>query len=95
MIARKPLVEVGVAAYQANQPIVFAYIEWIMRNVLGPGEMSMRIPSLLGAFGCAYLLYSSLAYVRGGALIGVAVLAVGAVLLAVNLRHRSLSLKRS
>ncbi|HKC43903.1 MAG TPA: APC family permease, partial [Burkholderiales bacterium] len=44
---------------------------------------------------CAYLLYSSLAYVRGGALIGVAVLAVGAVLLAVNLRHRSLSLKRS
>jgi len=58
MIARKPLVEVGGAAYQANQPIVFAYIEWIMRNVLGPGEMSMRIPSLLGAFGCAYLLYS-------------------------------------
>ena len=44
---------------------------------------------------CAYLLYSSLAYVRAGAWIGVAVLAVGAVLLAVNLRYRSLSLKRS
>jgi 4-amino-4-deoxy-L-arabinose transferase-like glycosyltransferase len=58
MIARKPLVEVEGAAYQANQPILFAYIEWIMRNVLGPGEISMRIPSLLGAFGCAYVLYS-------------------------------------
>jgi amino acid transporter len=35
---------------------------------------------------CAYLLYSSLAYVKGGAWAGVAVLAVGAVLLAFNLR---------
>ncbi len=43
----------------------------------------------------AYLLYSSLAYTGWGARIGVAVLAVGAVLLAVNLRHRSLALKRS
>jgi amino acid transporter len=43
----------------------------------------------------AYLLYSSLAYTGWGARIGVAVLAVGGVLLAVNLRHRSLALKRS
>ncbi|MGH8675427.1 MAG: APC family permease, partial [Burkholderiales bacterium] len=43
----------------------------------------------------AYLLYSSLAYTGWGARIGVAVLAVGAVLLAVNLRYRSLALKRS
>src|SRR3990172_4298611 len=42
----------------------------------------------------AYLLYSSLAYTGWGARIGVAVLAVGGVLLAVNLRHRSLVLKR-
>ncbi len=35
---------------------------------------------------CAYLLYSSLAYVKGGAWAGVAVLAVGLVLLAFNLR---------
>jgi amino acid transporter len=43
----------------------------------------------------AYLLYSSLAYTGWGARIGVAVLAVGAVLLAVNLRHRRVALKRS
>ena len=43
----------------------------------------------------AYLLYSSLAYTGWGARIGVAVLAVGGVLLAVNLRYRSLALKRS
>ena len=43
----------------------------------------------------AYLLYASLAYTGWGARIGVAVLAVGAVLLVVNLRYRSLSLKRS
>jgi amino acid transporter len=42
-----------------------------------------------------YLLYSSLAYTGWGARIGVAVLAVGAVLLAVNLRYRSLALKGS
>jgi APA family basic amino acid/polyamine antiporter len=35
---------------------------------------------------CAYLLYSSVAYVQTGALVGVAVLAVGVVLLAFNLR---------
>lgn len=35
---------------------------------------------------CAYLLYSSLAYVTQGAWLGVGVLAVGVVLLAVNLR---------
>ena len=35
---------------------------------------------------CAYLLYSSLAYVTHGAWLGVGVLAVGVVLLAVNLR---------
>jgi amino acid transporter len=43
----------------------------------------------------AYLLYSSLAYTGWGARVGVAVLAVGGVLLAVNLRHRTLALKRS
>jgi amino acid transporter len=36
---------------------------------------------------CAYLLYSSLAYVKGGAWAGVAVLAVGVVLLALNVRQ--------
>jgi amino acid transporter len=35
---------------------------------------------------CAYLLYSSLAYVKTGALVGVGVLALGGVLLAFNLR---------
>ncbi len=35
---------------------------------------------------CAYLLYSSLAYVTTGAWLGVGVLAIGGVLLAVNLR---------
>ena len=35
---------------------------------------------------CAYLLYSSVAYVQTGALVGIAVLAVGVVLLAFNLR---------
>jgi len=44
---------------------------------------------------CAYLLYSSLAYVRTGALVGIGVLAVGAVLLAVNLRLGSPALKRT
>jgi len=41
---------------------------------------------------CAYLFYSSLAYVRTGALLGVAVLAVGGVLLAINLRYGSAAL---
>jgi APA family basic amino acid/polyamine antiporter len=36
---------------------------------------------------CAYLLYSSLAFVKGGAWAGVGVLAVGLVLLAFNLRR--------
>ncbi len=44
---------------------------------------------------CAYLFYSSLAYVRAGAWVGIGVLAIGAVLLAVNLRYRGLALKRS
>jgi len=44
---------------------------------------------------CAYLFYSSLAYVRTGAWVGIGVLAIGAVLLAVNLRYRSLAFKRS
>jgi basic amino acid/polyamine antiporter, APA family len=44
---------------------------------------------------CAYLLYSSLAYVRTGAWVGVGVLAVGGVLLAVNLRLGSPALKRT
>jgi amino acid transporter len=44
---------------------------------------------------CAYLFYSSLAYVRTGAWVGVGVLAIGVVLLAVNLRHRGLALRRS
>jgi len=39
------------------------------------------IPPILFCIMCAYLLYSSLAYVRVGALAGVAVLAVGALLL--------------
>ena len=37
---------------------------------------------------CAYLLYSSLVYVTKGAWLGVGVLAIGLVLLAVNLRLR-------
>ena len=44
---------------------------------------------------CAYLLYSSLAYVRTGAWVGVGVLAVGAVLLAVNMKLASPALKRT
>jgi amino acid transporter len=44
---------------------------------------------------CAYLLYSSLAYVRTGAWVGIGVLAVGGVLLAINLRLGSPALKRT
>ncbi len=44
---------------------------------------------------CAYLFYSSLAYVRAGAWVGIGVLAIGAVLLAINLRYQGLALKRS
>ncbi len=44
---------------------------------------------------CAYLLYSSLAYVRTGAWVGIGVLAVGGILLAVNLRLGSPALKRT
>jgi amino acid transporter len=39
------------------------------------------VPPLLFCIMCGYLLYSSLAYTRVGALVGVAVLAVGALLL--------------
>jgi basic amino acid/polyamine antiporter, APA family len=39
------------------------------------------IPPIVFCVMCAYLLYSSLAYVRIGALAGVAVLAVGALML--------------
>lgn len=38
---------------------------------------------------CAYLFYSSVAYVKGGAWAGLAVLAVGVVLLALNLGRRA------
>ena len=44
---------------------------------------------------CAYLFYSSLAYVRTGAWVGIGVLAVGAVLLAVNMKLGSPALKRT
>ena len=44
---------------------------------------------------CAYLLYSSLAYVRTGAWVGIGVLAVGGVLLAINLRLAGPALKRA
>jgi amino acid transporter len=44
---------------------------------------------------CAYLLYSSLAYVRTGAWVGLGVLAVGGILLAVNLKLGSPALKRT
>jgi amino acid transporter len=47
---------------------------------------------LLFCATCAYVLYSSLAYTGLGALVGVAVLAVGAVLLAVD--RRAMALKR-
>jgi amino acid transporter len=47
---------------------------------------------LLFCATCAYVLYSSLAYTGLGALVGVAVLAVGGVLLAVD--RRALALKR-
>jgi hypothetical protein len=38
---------------------------------------------------CAYLFYSSVAYVKGGAWAGLGVLAVGVVLLALNLGRRA------
>ncbi|MGH8697994.1 MAG: APC family permease [Burkholderiales bacterium] len=53
------------------------------------------VTPIVFAATCAYLFYSSLAYVRAGAWVGIGVLAIGAVLLAVNLRHRGLALKRS
>ncbi|MGH8682065.1 MAG: APC family permease [Burkholderiales bacterium] len=53
------------------------------------------VTPIVFATTCAYLFYSSLAYVRAGAWVGIGVLAIGAVLLAVNLRHRGLALKRS
>ncbi len=37
---------------------------------------------------CAYLFYSSVAYVKGGALFGLGVLAVGAVLIALGMAVR-------
>lgn len=37
---------------------------------------------------CAYLLYSSLAYVKAGAQLGVAVLGIGVLLLMFNMRHQ-------
>lgn len=42
---------------------------------------------MLFVLTCAYLLYSSLAYVKGGAQLGVGVLAVGVVLLMFNMRR--------
>jgi len=56
-IARKRFSEVGVAAYHANQPILFSYIEWLMRQFDGVNEAIMRIPSLLGAAGGVYIFY--------------------------------------
>ena len=47
------------------------------------------VTPLIFVLTCAYLLYSSLAYVTQGAWLGVGVLAVGLVLLAVNLRFGS------
>jgi hypothetical protein len=44
---------------------------------------------------CAFLLYSSLDYVRTGAWVGLGVLAVGGVLLAINLRLAGPALKRT
>lgn len=43
---------------------------------------------LIFVLTCAYLLYSSLAYVRSGARLGAAVLAVGLILLVFNTRRR-------
>ena len=42
---------------------------------------------MLFVLTCAYLLYSSLAYVKGGAQLGVGVLAIGVVLLMFNMRR--------
>jgi hypothetical protein len=58
MIAKKPLAEVGIAAYRSNQPILFGYIEHVLGYFLGYGEIAMRIPSLLAAVGSLYVLYS-------------------------------------
>ena len=58
MISKKPLADVGMVAHQANQPILFGYIEHVLGYFLGSGEIAMRIPSLLAAFGSIYVLYS-------------------------------------
>jgi amino acid transporter len=58
---------------------------FIFRNWESAGRRPFRVPfypftPLIFAGMCIYMLYSSLAYTGGGALVGVAVLAVGAVL---------------
>jgi dolichyl-phosphate-mannose-protein mannosyltransferase len=58
MISKNPLATVGMVAHQANQPILFGYIEHVLGSLMGSGEIAMRIPSLLAAFGSIYVLYS-------------------------------------
>ena len=53
------------------------------------------VTPLIFVVTCAYLLYSSLAYVRAGAWVGLGVLAVGGVLLAVNLRLAGPALRKA
>jgi amino acid transporter len=58
---------------------------FIFRNWEAAGRRPFRVPfypftPLIFAGMCIYMLYSSLAYTGGGALVGVAVVAVGAVL---------------
>ena len=66
----------------------------IVLRIREPGaERPFRVPlypvtPIVFCLTSAYLLYSSLAYTGRGAMVGVAVVAVGVVVLAINLRYR-------
>lgn len=71
---------------------MMAGIALLVLRVRDPGTpRPFKVPlypltPILFILTCAYLLYSSLAYVKGGAWAGVAVLAIGGILMAFNLR---------
>jgi hypothetical protein len=57
-IAKNRIADVGAAAYQApSQSILFCYVQWVMLQFAGVNEILMRLPSVLGAAGSAYVLY--------------------------------------